>query len=68
MAVARLCALRTSIRKLARRSCAIPRLRTGSSARHPGHRDAPVEEFEQIAPQVPVFRVTAEQAAGHAAG
>jgi hypothetical protein len=31
-------------------------------------RHAPVEAFEHIAPQIPVFRVTTEQAAGRAAG
>ncbi len=40
----------------------------GARPHIPVDRHAPLEEFEQVAPQIPVFRVTAEQAAGRAAG
>jgi hypothetical protein len=41
----------------------------GARPHIPVDRHAPVEDFEQIAPQIPVFRITTEeQAAGHAAG
>jgi hypothetical protein len=40
----------------------------GARPHIPVDRHAPVEDFEQIAPQIPVFRVASEQAAGRAAG
>jgi len=40
----------------------------GARPHIPVDRRAPLDEFEQVAPQIPVFRVTAEQAAGRAAG
>jgi len=42
-------------------------LAPGARPHVPVDRRAPVEEFEQIAPQIPVFRVATEQAAGRAA-
>jgi hypothetical protein len=40
----------------------------GARPHIPVDRHAPVEDFDQIAPQIPIFRVTAEPAVGHAAG
>ena len=40
----------------------------GARPHIPVDRHAPVEEFEQIAPQIPVFRVTTERAAHEPAG
>jgi hypothetical protein len=40
----------------------------GARPHVPVDRHAPVEEFEQIAPQVPVFRITTEQPAPKPAG
>jgi hypothetical protein len=40
----------------------------GARPHIPVDRHAPSEEFEPIARQIPVFRISTEQAAGHAAG
>jgi hypothetical protein len=40
----------------------------GARPHIPVDHHAPVEEFEQIAPQIPVFRIATEHAAGHAGG
>ena len=40
----------------------------GARPHIPVDRHAPLEDFEQVAPQIPVFRITTEHAARHAAG